>query len=63
MRILSDPTANVAIGVVNREWKQMVSLAIRMQNDLDLYEKERHRFIGIYKHLLTDPMSKLLQYR
>ena len=60
---MNDPTANIAIGAVNREWKQMVKLAIRMHNDPVLYERERHRFLGIYKRLLTDPMGKLLQYR
>jgi hypothetical protein len=55
----SDPTANAAIGAVNREWKQMVRLAIRMRNDPALFEREKHRFLGIYRRLLTDPPERL----
>ena len=58
----SDPTANAAIGAVNREWKQMVRLAIRMRNDQALFEREQHRFLGIFKRLLTEPLSKLRLY-
>ena len=61
--IRRDPTASAAIGAVNREWKQMVQLAIRMRSDPELCERERRRFRGIYRRLLTEPLDRLMQYR
>ena len=58
----SDPTANTAMGAVNREWKQTVKLAIRMHNDQVLSDREQHRFLGIFKQLLSEPSNKLRLY-
>jgi len=52
-----DPTAEHAIGSVNREWKQMKELAIRIRDSRDPVwaDRESRRFTGIYARLLTDP--------
>ena len=58
----SNPTANRAIGSVNREWNNMVSLAYRYRMDPDLLNRLRIPeavFTGIYRRLLTDPIEEL----
>lgn len=52
----NDPTANLAIGMVTREWKQMTRLAKRIRNarDLEWADRESQRFTGIFKRLLTE---------
>ena len=59
----ADPTANVAIGSVSREWNQMVRLALRIRQsgNSEWAERESRRFTGIYKRLLTDPIESLQQ--
>ena len=59
----ADPTANVAIGSVSREWNQMVRLALRIRQsgNSEWAERESRRFTGIYKRLLTDPIESLKQ--
>ena len=58
----ANPTANRAIGSVNREWNKMVSLAYRYRMDPDLSNRLRipeNTFTGIYRRLLTDPIEEL----
>lgn len=59
----ADPTASAAVGSVNREWNQMVRLALRIRQsgDSEWAERESRRFTGIYKRLLTDPIESLQQ--
>ena len=58
----SDPTANRAIGAVNREWSRMLSLAVRVRQNPRLLTPEVEReFTGIYRRLLTDPLEELLR--
>lgn len=56
----SDPTANRAVGSVNREWTRMVALAYQYRTDQkDLQETQETVFTGIYQRLLTDPIAEL----
>ena len=62
----SDPTANQAIGNVSSEWKRMVSLALRLRStslprNWEWEARQRARFQGIYRRLLTDPVEELEQ--
>ena len=59
----ADPTANTALGSVNREWNQMRRLALRLRQsgNTAVIERESWRFTGIYKRLLTDPIESLQQ--
>lgn len=60
MAVHNDPTANMAIGSVNREWKRMVRKAIALRkSNREPSPEERRMFTGIYKHLLTEPMDEL----
>lgn len=59
---LSDPTANKAVGSVNREWTRMVALAYRYRTDpkvFDQLQTQETVFTGIYQRLLTDPIAEL----
>ena len=56
----SDPTANAAIGSVNREWKQMLKRAIALRKaNRELSPEERYLFTGIYGQLLKEPVNVL----
>lgn len=56
----SNPTANQAIGAVNREWNRMFSLAVRIRRNPQLLNPEvEQAFTGIYRRLLTDPLDEL----
>ena len=58
----SDPTTNVAIGAAGREWKKMVTLAVRLRtNPRPLTTEEERLFTGIYRRLLTDTLEELLE--
>lgn len=56
----NDPTANQAIGSVQREWNRMAALAeeIRTTRDIDWALRESRRFTGIFARLLTEPTVK-----
>ena len=57
-----DPTAERAIGTVNREWNRMVRLAIRVRQNPQYQTPEvEQEFTGIYRRLLTDPLDELLK--
>ena len=66
MGAYKNKTMNNAFGNVNREWKYMVRLAIRIregqytERKIQEYKK---LFIGIYKRLLDDPIDQLYQER
>ncbi len=56
----SDPTANRAVGAVNREWRQMVRKAIAIRKTgRDLTPDERRLFTGIYSILLDESPAEL----
>ena len=60
MAIHSDPTANAAIGSVNREWKQMVKRAIMLQKTgKEPTSQEHQMFTGIYRQLLNESLNEL----
>lgn len=57
-----DPTANRALGSVEREWKKMAALALAIRESDNYYERlyaEGKRFTGIFKSLLTCPIEQL----
>ena len=60
MRNHADPTAERALGAVQREWNRMEALAQRIRLDpwSDWAMREKRRFTGIYRRLLTDPDPK-----
>lgn len=61
-RAYVDNTAEMAIGFANKEWKQMVNLAIMIKErrcDPVWAEKQEAKFTGIYKRLLTDSVEEL----
>ena len=65
MRSYRNKTFDEAFGNVNREWKQMASLAVKLRtqtrlNPIFVEEKEK-LFTGIYKRLLTDPIDEVQQ--
>ena len=60
----SDPTANRAIGVAEREWKLMTVLAYRYRTDPGTAKRigdPRRIFTGIFSRLLTDSLEELEQ--
>ena len=64
MAIHSDPTANMAIGSVSREWRQMVKRAISLRRTgREPTTEERQMFTGIYRQLLSVPMNELEKIR
>lgn len=50
----NDPTANQALGSVQREWNRMAQLAarIRESRDVEWAIRESRRFTGIFARLL-----------
>ena len=57
-----DPTAERAIGAVNREWSRMVRMAVRIRRHSGCLAPEvEQEFTGIYRRLLTDPLEELLR--
>lgn len=56
----SDPTANAAIGAVNREMRQMVRRAVSIRKtNRKLTPEEEQLFTGIYRQLLTESPEEL----
>ena len=57
-----DPTADRAVGSVNREWGRMISLALKIRRSPGQTNPEAEReFTGIYRRLLTDPLDELIR--
>ena len=57
-----DPTADRAIGAVNREWNRMAALAVKIRrNPKNCPLEEEKVFTGIYRRFLTEPMEELLR--
>ena len=57
-----DPTADRAIGAVNRDWRRMAALAVKIRRTPGALTPEAERaFTGIYRRLLTDPLEELLK--
>ena len=62
MREHNDNTAEQAIGNVNREWKEMAALALRVRSGRckpSWAEEQEAKFTGIFSRLLTDPIEKV----
>jgi hypothetical protein len=62
MRDHTDHTAEMAIGNVNTEWKQMARLAIKIREGRckpSYVDEQSKLFVGIYKRLLTDPIDEV----
>ena len=60
MGIHSDPTANMAIGAINKEWRQMVRKAIALRRtSRELTLEEKRLFTGIYRRLLEESPAEL----
>ena len=60
MGIHSDPTANMAIGAINKEWRQMVRKAIALRRtSRELTPEEKRLFTGIYRRLLEESPAEL----
>ncbi len=65
MSHFSDPTANAAVGNINREFAKLEKKAKRLRRLLqegklspeDL-QKEGAAFIGIYRHVLTNVLNE-----
>ena len=57
MSYRSDPTANQALGAINREWEELSRLAeqIRKDPNSEWALRAKRRFRGIFKRLLDDP--------
>ena len=56
----SDPTANAAVGAVNREWKRMVRRAVLLRRtSREPTPEELRQFTGIYGKLLRVPLDVL----
>lgn len=50
-----DPTADAAVGRVNREWKQMIRKAIALKKtNREMTPEEQQMFTGIYAQLLNE---------
>ena len=57
----ADPTADAAIGAANKEWFQMVELALRMKRYPQCAKDAKlvRRFTGIYRRLLDELPEEL----
>ncbi len=65
MRNYSDPTANAALGSINREFARLEKKAktikkLRDEGKLtpDALAKAQAQFTGIYRHVLSNVLSK-----
>ena len=57
-----DPTLDNAIGSVDKEWRQMASLAVTIREgkcNPSWAEEQSKRFTGIFRRLLNDPISEV----
>lgn len=57
-----DKTADEAVGTVDKEWRYMANLALKIRQgrvNPIWAEKESARFTGIFKRLLTDPIDEV----
>ena len=57
-----DPTFDNAVGSVDREWKEMAKLAVRIRDERVnpvWAEQQSKRFTGIYRRLLEDPIDEV----
>ncbi len=65
MGYYSDPTANMALGNINREFSKQVKKARKLRelyekgkiSEADL-EKAQEQFKGLYKHVLQNVLSE-----
>ena len=66
MGAYKDKTMDHAFSNLNREWKYMVRLAIKIREGRYCFKQEieyRNLFTGIYKRLLEDPLAELYKER
>ena len=57
-----DKTFDEATGAVNKEWKQMAKLAIKIRENRGSpvwIEEQEKKFTGIFKRLLEDPIEEV----
>ena len=57
-----DPTFDNATGHVDKEWKQIAKLAVKvreLQCDPEEVEQQEKLFTGIFKRLLEDPIEEV----
>ena len=57
-----DPTYDNAIGSVDKEWRQMASLALNIRDgkcNPAWADEQSKKFTGIFKRLLEDPISEV----
>ena len=57
-----DHTLDWAVGRVDKEWKQMAEIAVRIREGYcnpEWAEKQSKRFTGIFKRLMTDPIDEV----
>lgn len=58
----ADPTSDNAVGSVDKEWRYMVHLALKIRSGLcnPVWAAEQEaKFTGIYRRLLTDSVFDL----
>lgn len=58
----NNPTANNAIGAMQREWRRMARLAVQIRegrHDSLWVDENILKFTGIYKRLLDDPIEEV----
>ncbi len=65
MGYYSDPTANAALGNINREFSKLEKKAKKIREQLnkgtlsdEALEREQARFKGLYRHVLTNVLSQ-----
>ncbi len=62
MRAYRNPTAEQAIGAMNKEWTQMARLALQIREgrkNPSWVEENSKRFTGIFRRLLEDPIDEV----
>ena len=65
MSYYSDPTANMAIGNVNREFSKLTKKAKKIRKDFEegkisaeALEREQKKFRGIYRNILNNILNE-----
>ncbi len=61
-RPYTDHTADYATGSANAEWRRMARLALKIRSgrcNPDWADEQTEKFTGIFKRLLTDPLTEV----
>lgn len=62
MRAYRNPTAEQAIGSMNKEWTRMARLALQIREgrkNPSWIEENEKKFTGIFRRLLEDPIDEV----